>query len=119
VCFLYKSIFCHDIRYKEYVAFNKEVGKERFKELCLKIDSIMKPNLDMKEGIYTEEWKKNVTAQQWKDLAQIPEFDREVVENIVDFTLPLNEENEEVEEVEELTMEQLCKELGRTVKIKK
>lgn len=52
----------------------------------------MNPNLQMKMELFEDEWKKNVTAEQWKELAQIPEFDRDVVEKIVGFTLPLDDE---------------------------
>ena len=55
----------------------------------------MNPKLQMKMELFDDEWKKNTTAKQWKELAQIPEFDREVVESIVGFTLPLEEETKE------------------------
>ena len=117
VRFLYKAYFCHDIGFKEYVVFNKEVGKERFQELYSKIENIMSPNLQMKDNEWSDEWKKNVAKEQWVELSKIPEFDREVVENIVGFELPLDEPDKET--TEELTMEEVCKELGRTIKIKK
>ena len=68
----------------------------------------MSPKLQMKMELFEDEWKKNVTKEQWQELSSIPEFDRKVVESIVGFTLP--PEDEQAEEVEELTMEELCKE---------
>ena len=116
VRFLYNAMFCYDIGFKEYIVFNKEVGKERFGELYSSINNIMSPNLQMKMELFTDEWKKNITNEQWKKLSKLPEFDRDVVENIVGFTLPLDATEEDTEEI---TMEELCSELGRTVKIKK
>jgi len=104
VRFLYKAIFCHDISFKEYVAFNKEVGEQRFEEIYSKVSSIMSPNLQMKDNNFSDEWKKNITKKQWKELSQIPEFDREVVENIVGFTLPLKKNTQE--DVKEITQRQ-------------
>ena len=102
VRFLYKAIFCHEIGFKEYVVFNKEVGKERFEQLDSKISSIMQPNLQMKMNFFEDEWKENITTEQWKKLAEIPEFDRKVVESIVKFTSPLAEQEKEDKTVDDL-----------------
>jgi len=75
----------------------------------------MNPNLQMKTEMFEDEWKKNVTTEQWKELSQIPEFDREVVESIVGFTLPLEDETKE--DVKEMTVKEISKELGREIKI--
>ena len=115
VRFLCKAMFCYDIGFKEYVVFNKEVGKERFQEVYNKITSIMNPNLQMKTEIFEDEWKKNVTTEQWKELAQIPEFDRKVVESIVGFTLPLEDETKE--DVKEMTVKEVEELVGKKVKI--
>jgi len=114
VRFLYKAIFCYDIGFKEYVAFNKEVGKERFEELYIKITNIIKPNLQMKLEIFEDEWKKNVSKEQWVELSKIPEFDRKVVENIVGFTLPLEDTEEKVKE---MTVKEISEKLGYDIKV--
>ena len=108
-------MFCNDIGYKEYVVFNKEVGKERFGKLYNKIYQIISPKLQMKTELLEDQWKKSVTDEQWKKLAQIPEFDREVVEKIVGFTLPIDDEPEE--SVQEMTVEEISKLVGKKVKI--
>lgn len=108
-------MFCYDLGFKEYVVFNKEVGKERFEELYSQITSIMSPNLQMKMESFEDEWKKNVSTDQWKELAQIPEFSRKVVESIVGFTLPL--EDEPKEDIKEMTVKEVSEKLGYDVKI--
>ena len=72
----------------------------------------MNPNLQMKTEMFEDEWKKNVTDEQWKELSQIPEFDREVVESIVGFTLPLDEED-----MKEMTVKEVEELVGKKVKI--
>jgi len=108
--FLYNAYFCYDIGFKEYVVFNKEVGKERFNEVYNKIESIMSPNLQMKDENFSNEWKKNIKKEQWIELSKIPEFDRKVVESIVGFELPLDDSEEEVKE---MTVKEISKELGK------
>ena len=115
VRFLYKAYFCYDIGFREYVVFNKEVGKERFEEVYNKIESIMIPNLQMKGELFSDEWKKNVKKDEWIELSKIPEFDRKVVEDIVGFKIPLDDGEEE--EVKEMTVKEISKELGREIKI--
>ena len=72
---------------KNYYAFNKYVGKEKFNELYYKVHNIL-PNsrVGLKDSNKKEEWKK-VTNEQWRKLSQIPEFDKEVVESIVGFNI--------------------------------
>jgi hypothetical protein len=114
VRFLYRAIFCYDTGFKEYVVFNKEVGKERFDKLYSEIQDIMDPNLQMKMELVEDEWKKNVTKEQWIELSKIPEFDKKVVESIIGFELQLEEEKAEVKE---MTVEEISKLIGKTVKI--
>ena len=98
---------------KNNIAFNKQVTEERFIEIknLLKNDILEDLKLDLKENNWEDEWKK-VTNEQWKRILEIPEADKEVIESIIGFKLDLKE-------TEELTMEEVCKELGRTIKIKK
>ena len=114
VRFLYNAYFCYDIGFKEYVVFNKEVGKERFREVYNKIENIMSPNLQMKDNSFIDEWKKNIKKEQWIELSKIPEFDRKVVESIVGFELPLDDSEEEVKEMTVKEVEEL---VGKKVKI--
>ena len=109
-------MFCYDIGFKEYVVFNKEVGKERFDELYSKITDIINPNLQMKDKSWKDEWNKNVTQKQWIELSKIPEFDRKVVESIIGFELDLEEEKEVVKEMTVKDVEEL---VGKKVKIVK
>ena len=94
-------------------AFNEQVTEERFLEIVklIKNDILkdFKPKLNKED--WSDEWKK-VTKEQWKRIAEIPEFDKWIVEAIIGFELDL-------EEVEEMTVEQISKELGREIKIVK
>ena len=81
------NIFCWAKKYddkdsfqqKRYRVFNKKVGKDRYYEIKKQIDEIFK---DLK----IDEWKK-VENKQWKQLSEIPEFDKKIVENIIGFEL--------------------------------
>ena len=106
-------IFCHNIKCKEFYAFNKQVTEKRFYEIKNYWDEI-KGNfkLELKDNNWEDEWK-NLPMEVWRKLSELPEFDKSVVESIIGFELDLDDS------VEEMTMEELCKELGRTIKIKK
>lgn len=84
------NIFCYAENYNDkdsfqqarYRAFNKEVGEGRYKEIVKKVNNIFKDlKLELNKNSWKDEWKK-VTPEQWKKLSQIPEFDKEIVENI-------------------------------------
>ena len=68
----------------------------------------------MKLEIFEDEWKKNVSKEQWVELSKIPEFDRKVVENIVGFTLPLEDTEEKVKE---MTVKEISEKLGYDIKV--
>ena len=79
---------------KNHHAFNKQVTKERYKEILKIVREILKDlKLELNTKDWSDEWKK-VTNEQWKKLSEIPEFDKEVVEGIIGFELP--EEDEKV-----------------------
>ncbi len=116
------NLFCYSENYndensfqqKRYRAFNKEVGETRYYEILDKVREILKGlKLELDKNSWSEEWKK-VTKEQWKQLLEIPEAKdfKKGFEYISGVKIDLDE-------VEELTMEQLCKELGRVIKIKK
>ena len=81
------NIFCWAKKYndkdsfqqKRYRVFNKKVGKDRYYEIKKQIDEIFK-------DLEIDEWKK-VENKQWKQLSEIPEFDKKIVENIIGFEL--------------------------------
>jgi len=105
-------IFCYDIKCKEFYAFNKQVTEERFNEIRKYWNNIKGYfKLELKDNNWEDEWKK-LDNKVWKKLAELPEFDLSVVENIIGFKLDL-------ETQEEMTVSQVCKELGRDIKIVK
>ena len=92
-------IFCNDLNKKEYYAFNKEVGKERYNEIRdLIINDILKGlELELNKNPWTEEWKK-VSKEQWLRMKnEILEFDEKIVENIIGFELDLEDEMIEID----------------------
>ncbi len=86
-------VFCYNLDKKEYYAFNKDVGEDRYNEIrdLIKNDILKDLKLELNENPWEDEWKK-VTAEQWRKLSEIPEFDREVVENIVGFEIRLEDD---------------------------
>lgn len=95
---------------KNYHAFNKPVSKERYNEILNLVKEILKDlKLELNKNSWSDEWKK-VSREQWMELSKIPEFDKEVVEGIIGFELDLKIQ-------EEMTLKQVCKELGRDIKI--
>lgn len=97
---------------KNYRAFNLDVSEKRYEEILKEVKEILKDfKLELNKNSWVDEWRK-VSKEQWLKLSQIPEFDKEVVEGIIGFELDLNK-------VEEMTVEQVCKELGRDIKIVK
>jgi len=105
-------MFCKGINKGESMAFNKQISEERFVEIkeLIRGDILEDLKLELNEKEWSNEWKK-VTKEQWVRILEIPEADKEVIESIIGFELELNGE--------EMTMEEVCKELGRTIKIKK
>lgn len=76
---------------KNYHAFNKPVSKDRYGEILNHCNEVLKDlKLKLNENSWEEEWKK-VTTDQWKKLAELPEFDKEVVEGIIGFELNLED----------------------------
>ena len=75
---------------KNHKAFNKDITEDRYKEILKQTKEILKDlKLELKDNDWEDEWKK-VTPEQWKQLSEIPEFDKEVVEGIIGFELNLN-----------------------------
>ena len=77
---------------KNHHAFNKPVSEERYKEILKYCREVLKDlKLELNKESWTNEWNK-VTTDQWNKLAELPEWDKEVVEGIVGFELDLEEE---------------------------
>ena len=91
------NIFCYAKEYnnedsfqqKRYRVFNKKVGKNRYYEIRSEIDKIFK-DLELNKNDWTDGWKK-VTNKQWKELSEIPEFDKDIVESMIGFKLDLED----------------------------
>lgn len=98
---------------KNYMAFNKKVSEERYKEILnlIREDILKELKLELDKEGWPDEWKK-VTNQQWKRILEIPEADQKVIEGIIGFEL-------DIKETQEMTLAEVCKELGRDIKIKK
>lgn len=96
---------------KRFRAFNKKVGEKRYYEILklIKHDILKDFKLELEKNTWEDAWKK-VTPEQWKRLSEIPEFDLDVVEMVVGF-------RPDIRDMEEMTLAQVCKELGREVKI--
>jgi len=110
------NLFCYSEEYndkdsfqqKRYRAFNKEVWEDRYNAILKEVRTILsfgKDNL--------EEERKKVTQEQWIKLLAIPEAKdfKEWFEYISWVKIQ--------EWVEEITLWDICKELGRNVKIVK
>ena len=97
---------------KRYRTFNTEVGEKRYFEILSEIREILKDlKLELNKNSWSEEWKK-VTQEQWNKILSIPEADKDIIEKIVGFKIKgLNER-------EEMNVSEICKELGREIKIK-
>ena len=89
------NIFCWAKKYddkdsfqqKRYRVFNKEVDKDRYYEIREQVNKIFKDlKLELGKNKWINEWKK-VKNKQWKQLSEIPEFDKKIVENIIGFEL--------------------------------
>lgn len=84
---------------KNHRAFNKPISKDRYSEILKHCKEVLKDlKLELNKNSWEEEWEK-VTTDQWKKLAELPEFDKEVVEGIIGFELNLEDSliGEEVE----------------------
>ena len=114
-----RNIFCaskvsnddNSFQQERFRAFNKVVGEERYFQIVNIIKKILKDfEMNPKEN-WTKEWEK-VTTQQWRELSEIPEFDIDVVKMIIGF-------KPEITDIQEMTLSEVCKELGKEIKIKK
>ena len=87
---------------KNYHAFNKKVSEERYSEILSKVKEVLKDlKLELNTEEWSEEWKK-VTNKQWIELSLIPEFDKEVVEGIIEFELDLEQDDKTEEAISKL-----------------
>jgi len=105
-------IFCYDIRGKELYAFNKQVTVSRYYEIrdaWYVIQGNFK--LDQVNNSWEDAWKE-LPQQAWIELSKLPEFDQEVVEDIIGFKLDLSQPKE-------MTVAQISEKLGYDVKIVK
>jgi len=77
---------------KNYHAFNKPVSEERYQEIFKHCKEVLKDlKLELNKNNWSDEWKK-VTTEQWNKLAELPEWDKEVVEGIIGFELDSKDE---------------------------
>ena len=77
---------------KNYHAFNKPVSEERYQEIFKHCKEVLKDlKLELNKNSWSDEWKK-VTTEQWNKLAELPEWDKEVVEGIIGFELDSKDE---------------------------
>ena len=77
---------------KNYHAFNKSVSEERYQEIFKHCREVLKDlKLELNKNNWSDEWKK-VTTEQWNKLAELPEWDKKVVEGIIGFELDLKDE---------------------------
>ena len=77
---------------KNHHAFNKPVSEERYNVIfnyCREVLEDLK--LELNKNSWSDEWKK-VTTEQWNKLAELPEWDKKVVEGIIGFELNLKDE---------------------------
>ena len=77
---------------KNYHAFNKPVSEERYNVIfnyCREVLEDLK--LELNKNNWSDEWKK-VTTEQWNKLAELPEWDKKVVEGIIGFELDSKDE---------------------------
>ena len=116
------NIFCFSKEYNDensfqqkiYRAFNKEVGETRYYEILTKVKGILTDfKLELNKETWSAGWEK-VTPEQWKQLLAIPE-----AKDFKDGFEFISGVKINVDEAEEMTMEEVCKELGRVIKIKK
>ena len=116
------NLFCYSENYndensfqqKRYRAFNKEVGEKIYYEIKKLVNNILKDfNPNLKDNTWSDEWAK-ITPSQWKELLSIPEAKdfKEGFEYISDCKI-------DISEPQEMTVAEICKELGREIKIKK
>ena len=97
-----RMLFCKDQNKKEYYVFNKDVGRERYKTILEQVKSILKDlKLELNNETWSDEWRK-VTVEQWIEISKIPEFDKEVVEEIIGFKLNLETTDDKTEEAMQL-----------------
>ena len=95
------NIFCwaeeyndeNSFQQKRYRAFNKEVGEKRYWEIAdiIKNDIFKNLKLEFNKNNWSDEWKK-VSKEQWRRILEIPEADKEIIENIIGFKLDLDQE---------------------------
>ena len=77
---------------KNYYAFNKPVTEDRWSKIRELVKTILSDlKLELNKENWSDEWKK-VSQKQWKELSEIPEFDKKVVEGIIGFELNLEED---------------------------
>ena len=77
---------------KNHHAFNKPVSEERYNVIFNYCKEVLKDlKLELNKNNWSDEWKK-VTTEQWNKLAELPEWDKEVVEGIIGFELDLKDE---------------------------
>ena len=103
-------IFCYDIKCKEYYAFNKQVTEDRFyeiKNLWYNLKGDFK--LELENNEWTDEWKK-LPNSVWQELAKLPEWDINVVEEITGF-------KPNIEISKEMTVAEISEKLGYEVKV--
>lgn len=80
-------LFCLDqSNASSYQAFNKVLTKERYKDVVEEVIRIL-PNWQTAAAV-AGFWQ-SVNPVQWKALSEIPEFDKEIVEQITKIEIPI------------------------------
>lgn len=114
------NLFCYSENYndensfqqKRYRAFNKEVGKERYKDIKDQVNKILNDlKLELNQNNWTDEWKK-VTKDQWKQILAIPEADKSVIEAIIGFEIKVGTQTINIEG-KEYTIDEIKKALNK------
>lgn len=118
------NLFCYakefndknSFQQERYRVFNKKVTEKRYKEVLSEVNKIFKDlKLELNKNSWADEWKK-VTKKQWVELSKIKEFDRKVVEAIVDFELDLDKEKKSKRGRPRLTIEERIKRMEAELK---
>ena len=115
-----RNLFCYSNAYNDensfqqnrFRAFNQEVGATRYYEILKEVNEILKDlKLELNKNIWKYEWGK-VTKEQWKQLLAIPEAKdfKKGFEYITGIEIDINEP-------QEMTVKEVCKELGYEIKI--
>ena len=105
---------------KSYRVFNKDVSESEYKKIKDSLDIKIKlteyKDDELKVYSYEDAWStwwNEASKEEKEKITGLKQFDAEIFKGITGIDI----KNEE--ELEKLTMEEVCRELGRNIKIKK